>query len=78
METQEPGTVATPADLGAKAFYESAGTERYQMKWENLLQEERDDIVHGFRAGLRALAEQFQDPVVKNALLWAAKEGEKA
>ena len=30
------------------------------------------------RAGFRALADQFQDPVVKNALLWAAKEGEKS
>ena len=30
------------------------------------------------RAALRALADQFNDPVVKSAILWAAKEGEKS
>ena len=41
-------------------------------KWARLRMREA-----GHRAALRALAGQFNDPVVKNALLWAAKEGEK-
>ena len=32
--------------------------------------------VSSARAAIRALAAQFQDPVVVNALLWAAGEGE--
>ena len=31
----------------------------------------------GHRAAIRALAAQVRDPVVVNALLWAAAEGEK-
>ena len=30
----------------------------------------------GMRAALRALAAEFQDQVVKNAILWAASKGE--
>jgi hypothetical protein len=41
---------------------------------------EREDALSldaSLRAALRALADQFQDPVVRNAILWAANDGEK-
>jgi hypothetical protein len=36
----------------------------------------RADAIEDMRTGILALVDQFQDPVVKNALLWAASEGE--
>ena len=41
--------------------------------WLQLEEIERHFIL---RAAIRALAAQFRDPVVVNALLWAAAEGE--
>jgi hypothetical protein len=61
----------TPAEVMAKA-YEKA------IRGASFTGQSKDQMLElGMRAALRALADQFNDPVVKTAILAAAEEGEK-
>jgi hypothetical protein len=63
--------VSTPAEVMAKAAANRTGNH-----WHYYTERMRADAIEDMRTGILALVDQFQDPVVKNALLWAASEGE--
>ena len=59
----------TPAEAMAKAAANRKGNH-----WHYYTERMRADAIEDMRAGILALVDQFQDPVVKQALLWAASE----